>query len=114
MNRDVEVQFLASHMHELGVQFTIAPFDGETVGDVFYSNDDWHNPLITQYDPPLVVPQGQGFEWACTWENSRDADVTYGLTAQDEMCNLAMVFTPFDVTAWCDVVETSDGVLWKP
>lgn len=113
MNRDVEVLFLASHMHELGVEFTIAPYDGTTVGDVMYTNDDWHDPKITQYDPPLVIPAGQGFQWSCTWDNTTDGDVTYGLNAEDEMCNLAVVFMPFDVTAACEVVETSDGVLWE-
>ena len=39
--------------------------------------------------------------------------ITYGLTAEDEMCNLAIVHTPFDPTASCVVVETSDGVLWE-
>lgn len=114
MNEDVEVLFLASHMHELGVEFTIAPFDGAQTGEVFYTNDDWHDPKIVQYDTPIVVPAGQGFEWSCTWENDRDQDVTYGLTSQDEMCNLAVVFTPFSMTAACQVVETSDGVLWEP
>lgn len=114
MNEDVDVLFLASHMHELGARFTIAPFDGVTTGEVFFDNDDWHDPKITQYDPPLVVPAGQGFEWSCTWRNDRDQDVGYGLTAQDEMCNMAIVFTPFSTTAACEVVETSDGVLWQP
>lgn len=113
-NRDVEVHFLASHTHELGIEFTIAPWDGTETGEIFYRNDDWHSAQITQYDPPLVVPAGQGFEWACTWDNPRDEGITYGLTATDEMCNLAVVHTPFDVSAQCEVVETSDGVLWAP
>ncbi len=114
MNEDVEVLFLASHTHALGVAFTIAPFDGIETGPVFYENDDWHNPMITQYEAPLVVPAGQGFEWACTWTNPADQLVEYGLTAADEMCNMTVVFTPFSVTAACEVVETSDGVLWQP
>lgn len=114
MNRDIEVLFLASHTHALGIEFTIAPFDGVTTGDVFYSNDDWHDPKIIQYDPPLVIPEGTGFEYACTWRNNTDAHVSYGLQSTDEMCNLAIVHTPFDVTALCEVVETSDGVLWAP
>ena len=60
------------------------------------------------------MPAGQGFEWSCTWENQSELDLTYGLTAADEMCNLAMVHTPFDMGALCEVVETSDGVLWAP
>jgi hypothetical protein len=112
MNEDVEVQFLASHTHEKGVEFTIAPFDGTTTGEVFYRNDDWHDPMIEQYMPAITVPAGQGFEWACTWRNDTDEAVNYGFNATDEMCNMAIVFTPFSVTAACEVVETSDGVLW--
>ena len=114
MNVDVDVLFLASHTHRRGIDFTIRRFDGTASGDVFYSNDDWHDPKITQYDPPLVIPAGEGFEYTCTWRNSDDFDVTYGLTAEDEMCNLAIVHTPFDQSARCEVVETSDGVLWAP
>ena len=114
MNMDVEVLFLASHTHEKGIRFDIAPFDGETVGEVFYTNDDWHDPKIVQYEAPLVVPRGTGFEYSCTWDNWRDTPVSYGLAAEDEMCNLAIVHTPFNMSALCEVVETSDGVLWSP
>jgi hypothetical protein len=112
MNEDVEVQFLASHTHAKGVGFTIAPFDGTTTGDVFYTNDDWHDPKIEQYNPGMVVPAGTGFEWSCTWFNDTDVTTNYGLASTDEMCNMAIVFTPFSMTAACEVVETSDGVLW--
>ena len=111
MNEDVEVQFLASHTHARGKNFTIAPFDGTTTGEIFFANDDWHSPLITQYNPGRVVPAGQGFEFGCTWENTGDTPVTYGLTSEDEMCNMAIVFTPFSTSAECEVVETSDGVI---
>jgi hypothetical protein len=114
MNRDVEVLFLASHMHSRGKRFTIAPFDGETVGDIMYENDDWHVPKITQYSEPILVPKGAGFEWACTWKNNDEHPVHYGPEATDEMCNLSIVFTPFDTTALCQVVETSDGEIWTP
>ena len=113
MNEDVEVLFLASHTHQLGVEFTIAPFDGKTTGDVLYSNTDWHVPLITQYDPPLSIAAGSGFEWTCTWTNDTDQPVSYGSTAEEEMCNLALVHMPFSMSAECEVVETSDGVLWS-
>ena len=113
MNEDVQVQFLASHTHSLGTMFTIAPFDGVSTGEVFYTNDDWHDPKIQQYTTPIVVPAGQGFEYSCTWMNDTGADVHYGLLATDEMCNMAIVFTPFSMTAACEVVETSDGVLWE-
>lgn len=114
MNEDVEVLFLASHTHELGTKFTIRTFDGENTGDIIFENDDWHDPKITQYDPPLVVPAGTGFEWTCDFTNPNEHDVNYGPTSEDEMCNMTMVHTPQSLSAWCDIVETSDGVIWKP
>ena len=105
---------MASHTHGLGQEFTVAPFDGATVGDVFYVNDDLHEPKIVQYEEPLGVPAGQGFEWSCTWSNPNDFPVEYGTTTADEMCTLAVVHTPFAPSAQCEVVEPSDGVLWVP
>lgn len=112
MNEDVEVQFLASHTHAKATEFTIAPFDGTTTGEIFYSNDDWHDPRIEQY-ASMPVPAGQGFEFACTWFNDTADTLNYGFLSTDEMCNMAIVFTPFSMTAACEVVETSDGVLWE-
>jgi hypothetical protein len=114
MNEDVDLLFLASHTHQLGIDFKVAHFDGSTTGDVFYENMDWHNPKITQFDPPLSVKAGTGFEYSCTWRNPTDNKIEYGLTADDEMCNLTIVHTPFSQTARCDVVASSTGFLWKP
>ena len=114
MNRDVEVIFLASHTHELGRKFTIKHFDGTDVGETIFENTNWHDPKITQYDPPLIIPAGTGFEWTCEFSNSKDQDVIYGTSASDEMCNMTIVHTPQDFSAWCDIVETSDGVIWTP
>ena len=114
MNEDVEVLFLASHTHELGTQFTVRTFDGENTGEIVLENDDWHDPKITQYDPPLVVPAGSGFEWTCEFTNPNEHDVSYGTSATDEMCNMTMVHTPQSFSALCSVVETSDGVIWEP
>jgi len=113
MNRDVDVHFLASHTHQLGIEFTVAPFDGTETGEIFYRNTDWHDPNIVQYNPPIHRPEGTGFEYSCTWSNPSSEPVSYGLTSLDEMCNLAIVHTPEIMSARCEVVETSDGVLWE-
>jgi hypothetical protein len=113
-NVDVQVLFLASHTHRLGDTFSVKPFDGVTVGEELYLNTDLHYPQIEQYSPPLIVPAGEGFEWTCTWDNPHDFPISYGPTADDEMCNLSIVHTPQDMSAQCEVVETSDGVIWTP
>ena len=87
--------------------------DGTESGEVFYTNDDWHNPKIVKYDTPITVPAGTGFEYSCTWKNPNDFPITYGLTSEDEMCNLTYIHTPYSMSAKCDVVESSDGVLWE-
>ncbi len=114
MNKDVDVIFLGSHMHKLGTLFNVRLFDGTESGEVFYTNDDWHNPNIVQYETPIHIPEGTGFEYSCTWNNPSDIPIEYGLTADDEMCNFTYVHTPYDINALCEVVETSDGVLWTP
>tara|TARA_Y100001934_G_scaffold94991_1_gene117190 strand:+ start:1474 stop:2484 length:1011 start_codon:yes stop_codon:yes gene_type:complete len=116
MNKDVEVLFMASHTHSLGIQFEVRQFDGENAfGDTFYRNNDWHDPYIYKFDEPLVVPAGQGFEYKCTWNNTTPNLVQYGSKAGDEMCNMTLVHTPGDIDICCEVVDSSDGVNWvKP
>ena len=117
-NEAVEVLVLAGHQHALGTRFDIARYDQSTgeVGDGFFSNDDWHTPKITQYEEPILVSAGQGFEWTCEWTNTTEDEVNYGNESTDEMCNMAVVFrsveNEYALTASCDVVETSDGVIW--
>jgi len=108
MNEDVDVIFLASHMHARGIEFTIKLFDGSATGEMVYTNDDWHDPKIVQFEDPIHVPAGSGFEYSCTWNNESDASVSYGLRAEDEMCNMTYVHTPMSMTAACEVVATSD------
>ena len=113
MNEAVDVLFMGSHTHKLGVEFTVARFDGETTGEVFYRNTDWHDPKIVQFEEPIRLEVGEGFEFQCKFRNNSDVDVQYGSTADDEMCNMTIVHTPDSQSAQCEVVETSDGVLWS-
>lgn len=114
MNEPVDILFLGSHTHSMGVEFTVARFDGENTSEVFYTNTDWHDPKIEQFAEPLHLEAGEGFEFHCTWRNTSEKDIAYGLTAEDEMCNLTIVHTPYSTSARCEVVESSDGVLWAP
>jgi hypothetical protein len=110
MNEDVDVLFLASHMHKTGFHYTIAPFDGTTVGEVMYTNDDWHSPKVVQFDTPMRVEKGKGFEFACHYRNETDAPIRYGLTADDEMCTMTLVHTPMSITAKCEIVAASNAL----
>src|SRR5690606_26005848 len=99
MNDDVDVLFLSSHTHKLAERTVIRPFDGTTAGDVMYSNTDWHAPPLQDFTAaPIHVAKGQGFEFECHYNNPGAADVKWGFTADDEMCQIALVYTPGDTS----------------
>jgi hypothetical protein len=112
MTDDVDVVFLSSHTHELAKKFQIRSFDGTTVGEeLLYENLAWESPHLEHFDPPMHVKKGEGFEFQCHYASDRPEDTKWGLTAIDEMCQIAVVFTPGKASTRCEVVETSDGVI---
>ncbi len=111
MTDDVDVIFLATHTHKLATRTTLRRFDGHTVGEQVYENLDWHAPKLIDFPTPLHVKKGEGFELRCYYENPGDKTVEWGFSAEDEMCQFAMVFTPGLASADCKWLETSDGDL---
>jgi hypothetical protein len=57
------------------------------------------------------VPAGQGFELHCHYQNPTDKLVNWGFKASDEMCQMALVYTPGNPSIECKTIATSDGVL---
>lgn len=110
MTDDVDVVFLSSHTHELGKNFQVRAFDGQKVDEeVLYENRLWESPYLQHFAPPMHVKKGEGFEFQCHYQSQRDTDTHWGQTAADEMCQVAIVFTPGKSSTRCEVVETSDG-----
>jgi hypothetical protein len=105
MNADVDVLFLSTHTHALAKTAVIRPFDGSVAGDVIYSNTDWHAPPLQDYTAaPIRVPAGSGFEFECHYSNRNSHEVRWGFNAADEMCQIALVFTPGEATRKCEIV----------
>lgn len=95
---------LASHMHQRGIHFDAWRSDGTPL----YENSDWAHPRVLDFEPPLALAPGDYIEYQCTHDNgvSREVrrcgdaagdknctegdpvPVTFGVTAQDEMCFL--------------------------
>lgn len=110
MTEDIDLLFVSTHTHQLGFKTTVSRFDGSKVQEEIYSNLDWRSPTPRDFtSAPLHVPAGQGFEFACHYRNPTDTAVNWGFLAKDEMCNLALVFTPGDPSIHCKFVETNDG-----
>lgn len=112
MNDDVDLLLLSSHTHQLGREVTINLFDGKNVGEKIYTNTEWETPFLKSFDTqPLHIEKGTGFEFSCQFDNTSDEMVNWGFSAADEMCQIAIVFTPGESDRVCEVVESSDGVL---
>lgn len=108
-NEDVDVLFLSTHTHALANQTVIRRFEGATAlaGEVIYTNTDWHAPRLADYTTaPLHMAAGSGFEFECHYENHSGAEVHWGFTAAEEMCQIAIVYTPGEATRHCDIVES--------
>ena len=109
MSSDVELKIMASHTHELGVRVTAYRWDGSEVGERIYENDDWHTPKLEFYDA-VPIAAGTGFHFECEFDNPREEDVAWGFNAEDEMCQITLVFTPGLLSTDCEVVDSSDGL----
>jgi hypothetical protein len=107
MNADVDVLFMSSHTHKLADKTVIRRFDGNATGEVMYTNTDWHAPPLQDFTAaPIHVPAGSGFEFECHYRNPSAAEVKWGFTADEEMCQIALVYTPGETTRKCEVVAS--------
>jgi len=106
MDAPVDVLFLSTHTHALAEKTVVRSFDGSTTGAVVYENFDWHAPKLQDMTAtPMHLEAGQGFELECHYDNPTGADVHWGFSAAEEMCQIALVYTPGDQPRECEIVE---------
>ena len=84
-------QFFAitGHEHQLGKDVTVsvamnATDPGISVYDV--PGWLWSEPATVPASPPFTIPSGGGFRFTCNWTNTTDQTVSFGESANDEMC----------------------------
>jgi hypothetical protein len=112
MTGDIDLLVLSTHTHALGVETKVYHWDGVQTGELLYTNNDWQTPLLMDLtQAPIHVPAGQGFEFHCNYQNPGAEAVHWGFKSTDEMCNMALVYTPGDSNLRCAPVETSDGMI---
>ncbi len=80
---------LTSHTHGLGIYASISRGTSETVyTELLHEAEDWANPSLDTFGPPLTFPGDEGLRLECTYNNTRDSAVSFGLGFEDEMCFL--------------------------
>ena len=100
------------HQHKLGtgVKVTSAPSkDGADTMVYDPPNFSWSEPPTVYKDPPLELPPGGGFRWTCTWQNTTTNQVTFGESANDEMCVFWTYYYPSKGAMSCAHTEKING-----
>jgi hypothetical protein len=93
--QDMSLLMATGHMHMHGLTF-----DAAVGGNAIYHTANWDEPTFATFDAPgLSVAQGAPMEWACAYDNTTGATLTFGNSAsKNEMCILAAIYYP--VTSW--------------
>jgi hypothetical protein len=89
---------LTSHSHSRTKSFDIK--SSATDGMLVYHNTSWSEPEVGHYEPALDLPAFSWLEFSCTWVNETTRTITYGETAEDEMCMMFGYYYPalLDIT----------------
>jgi hypothetical protein len=80
---------ITGHTHQWGTNMTVdtaASASGATTPVYDVSGWRWDEPETVYHDPPFQVPAGGGFRFTCEWNNLSDERVTFGESANQEMC----------------------------
>ncbi len=86
----VSVFGLTGHTHALGTNVEIQKSNARTAaGESVYPPPgqpfDWAEAPVAYFSPPLAF-SGDGFRFRCSWNNTTEAAVTFGESANKEMC----------------------------
>lgn len=84
-DKEVSIVSITSHTHQLAEKFVVKIKGGSRNGEVVYTNNDWHHPGFTTYNPTIVLHPGEGLTSEITYNNTKTRTVTFGLTSEDEM-----------------------------
>ena len=79
---------LTSHTHKLGVLSTIERVAAATspATTPIHESQDWSEPPLTQFTPPLTFTGSDGLRLKCNYDNTTNQHVGFGTGVDQEMC----------------------------
>ncbi len=85
------VKFFAmtGHEHQLGTNVQVATATAyDDPGKMVYDIPGWlwSEPKTEVFETPFTVPDSGGFQFTCSWNNTSDDQVSFGESANAEMC----------------------------
>jgi hypothetical protein len=80
---------ITGHEHKFGTNVVIATATSKTdPGSPIYDVPGWiwSEPKTVMTNPPFRIPANGGFKFTCDWNNTSSSAVSFGESANDEMC----------------------------
>jgi hypothetical protein len=80
---------ITGHTHQWGTNVTVAAAPSAAGPDTpVYDvpSWQWNEPATVYHDPPFTLPEGGGFNFTCSWNNFSSQTVSFGESANQEMC----------------------------
>jgi hypothetical protein len=88
--QDMNLLWTSSHMH-LGATNFVAT----SGGTMLFQTDQWSDPPMHVFSPPLPLKAGADITWSCTYVNNTGGTLTFGPSAlTNVMCNSGSTFYP--------------------
>ncbi len=80
---------VTTHTHQWGTLATVT-----LSGEEIHRSTTWSEPPMDTFDPPRVLGATDTFETVCNYDNLSDSTVTFGESANDEMCFMIGLYYP--------------------
>lgn len=92
---------MTGHEHHLGTNVQVwSAQSASDPGTQIYQSTSWSDPPVTTFTPSLNFASG-GFKFQCDWNNTTNNNVTFGESANDEMCFFWAYYWPSQGASVC-------------
>ncbi len=97
---------VTGHEHKMGTDVKIWTATGASdPGTQIYESTSWSDPPVTTFPTPLRLPTGGGFKFECAWNNTSSSTISFGESANNEMCFFWAYYWPSQGAAVCFVTN---------
>jgi hypothetical protein len=110
---DAKFFALTGHEHHLGTNVQVQVATSKTdPGTAVYDVPGWNwaEPKTVFPATPFTVPSGSGFRFTCSWNNTTSQTVSFGESANNEMCFFWAYYYPSKGAKVCFHTDRLGGV----
>lgn len=103
---------ITGHTHQWGTNVTVASTTSKTGPDTMIydvPNWQWSEPETVYQDPPFQIPTGGGFHFTCEYNNLSNSTVSFGESANAEMCFFWAYYYPSQGSFVCAHTDKFGG-----